>query len=59
MPTSVRGVPSPVFVLSEILHTQPPSRPLDDYLIFALVNGAEFPTPEQEITVSYIIFNQT
>ena len=55
---AVRGVPSPVLVLSEIFHTQPPPRPLDDYLIFAFVNGAEFPTPEQEVTVSYIIFNQ-
>ena len=55
---AVRGVPSPVLVLSEIFHNEPPPRPLDDYLIFAFVNGAEFPTPEQEAAVSYIIFNQ-
>jgi hypothetical protein len=56
--SAVRGVPSPVLVLSEIFHTQPQSRPLDDYLIFAFVNGAEFPTPAQEVTMSYVIFKE-
>lgn len=57
---AVRGLPSPVLVLSEIFHTQPESLPLDDYLIFAFVNGAEsFSTPPQEVTVSYIIFRES
>jgi hypothetical protein len=55
---TVRGLPSPVLVLSEIFHTQPESRPLGDYLIFAFVNGAEFSTPAQEVAVSYIIFKE-
>jgi len=56
---AVRSVPSPILVLSEILHGKPESLPVGDYIVFAFTNGSyDHDTPEQELTVSYMIFRE-